>query len=202
MTKGGSPFIYAKLIKKMPVLQDCPPKIKGAAAPAASPPGSYATAINTACMFFGFAAFSRLVNGPSVNEGRVEVFANGAWGTVCDDFWGLPDANVVCRQLGYPSGMYIVIDLLATRFEIYIFTTTATAAPRVATYGQGTGDILLDNLMCAGTETSLFDCPHNGVGIHNCGHSEDAGAICEGKATYTYIVKPLHFLNLFDLVVF
>ena len=51
-------------------------------------------------------------------------------------------------------------------------------APGVATYGQGTGDILLDDLACTGSETSIFNCPHNGVGSHNCGHSEDAGAVC------------------------
>ena len=63
------------------------------------------------------------------------------------------------------------------------FICTATEAPRVATFGQGTGPILLDNLMCVGTETRLFDCPHNGVGIHNCAHSEDAGAVCSGVPT-------------------
>ena len=45
----------------------------------------------------------RLIGRPSSTqyEGRVELCYGEEWGTICDDFWGDIDANVVCRQLGY-----------------------------------------------------------------------------------------------------
>jgi len=50
-----------------------------------------------------------------------------------------------------------------------------------ATYGSGTGQIVLDDLNCLGTESSLFDCSHGPIGIHNCAHSEDVGVTCTCK---------------------
>ncbi len=48
----------------------------------------------------------RLVNGPTMYEGRVEVCDNGAWGTVCDNGWGTRDAQAVCAQLGFGAGKH------------------------------------------------------------------------------------------------
>ena len=99
----------------------------------------------------------RLVNGRTPTEGRVEVYYNNQWGNVCDDDWDDFDAAVVCRELSL--GM------------------DATAVSR-ARFGQGSGPILLDNVRCSGSEETLLQCNHRGVGIHNCQHSEDAGVIC------------------------
>ncbi|XP_071882292.1 scavenger receptor cysteine-rich domain-containing group B protein [Anas platyrhynchos] len=99
----------------------------------------------------------RLVNGSHRCEGRVELFHLSQWGTVCDDAWDLRDAEVVCRRLGCGH---------------------AVAAPGEAPYGRGAGYIFLDNLKCKGSEPSLLSCSHIRWDVHNCDHSEDAGAVC------------------------
>ena len=49
------------------------------------------------------------MNGATENEGRVEICDGRVWGTVCDMNWNTPDAEVVCRQLGYvPFGMLCI----------------------------------------------------------------------------------------------
>ncbi len=62
-----------------------------------------------------------------------------------------------------------------------INTPIGATAECCATYGQGTGDILLDDVACAGTEASLFDCGNAGIGTHNCVHGEDVGITCSCK---------------------
>ncbi|KAF3830871.1 hypothetical protein GH733_002109 [Mirounga leonina] len=96
--------------------------------------------------------------GLSPGRGRVEVFAGGRWGTVCDDAWDTKAAAVVCRQLGFAH---------------------AVRATKRAQFGEGgTLPILLDDVRCAGSERNLLECTHAGVGTHNCGHEEDAGVVC------------------------
>ncbi|XP_071485274.1 scavenger receptor cysteine-rich domain-containing group B protein-like [Diadema antillarum] len=99
----------------------------------------------------------RLVNGDHEWEGTVEIYHEGTWGIVCDDYWDLQDASVVCGMLGYPG---------------------ATRATSEATFGSGTGTILLDDVQCSGSEGHIKYCNSTGIGNHNCGPSEAAGVIC------------------------
>ena len=55
-----------------------------------------------------------------------------------------------------------------------------------ATFGQGTGPILLDDVGCTGTEARLWDCQNRGVGLHDCSHVEDAGVRCTSSKFICY----------------
>ncbi|XP_019408040.1 PREDICTED: HHIP-like protein 1 [Crocodylus porosus] len=92
------------------------------------------------------------------DRGRVEIYINGEWGTVCDDLWNSHAAAVVCHQLGFP---YVV------------------RATKKAEFGEGDSlNILLDDVQCSGQEQNLLECVHADIGKHNCSHKEDAGVIC------------------------
>ncbi|XP_072172302.1 scavenger receptor cysteine-rich domain-containing protein DMBT1-like [Diadema setosum] len=123
----------------------------------------------------------RLVGGPSDSEGRVEVFYDNQWGTVCDDEWTNVEASVVCRQLGY--------------------NTTVSAAVRNAFYGQGRGPIFLDDVNCFGWESSLSQCSSNDFYDHNCGHSEDAGVVCQYKDYTGRVIGTLVFVGVSSLII-
>ena len=59
----------------------------------------------------------------------------------------------------------------------YVTSITGTALS-FAHFGGGTGPIWLDDVSCTGSESELLECPHNGIGNHNCGHYEDASVRC------------------------
>ena len=103
-----------------------------------------------------------LVGGGSPREGRLEVYQNGTWGTVCDDGFTDAAAGVVCYSMGFGyTGQEMNID----------------------TYGTGTGQIWLDDIECDGTERQIGECSHRGWGVHDCTHSEDVAISCTGDPT-------------------
>jgi len=86
------------------------------------------------------------------------VYRVGTWGTICGDGWGLNDAQVVCRHLGYAG---------------------AKVVHQKSYFGEGREPIWLDDLACYGNETNLGQCSHNGWGNHDCTHAKDAGVVCD-----------------------
>ncbi|KAH3710081.1 hypothetical protein DPMN_069547 [Dreissena polymorpha] len=101
----------------------------------------------------------RLVGGSSPTEGRVEVYYNGRWGTVCSDNFDQRDADVICDQLGYRFG---------TPRKVYVN----------GHYGQGSGPITVDELQCDSTESDIQFCVSDPWLSHDCTHAQDAGVDC------------------------
>ncbi len=104
-------------------------------------------------------------------SGRLEVCNDNQWGTVCDDFFSTFSATVACRQLGFnPAGSRVL---------------SSRSTP------NGRGTIWLDNVRCNGNETTIFNCPKNLLGNHNCNHGEDVGVTCNrGKVLYNLLTQP------------
>ncbi|XP_022082204.1 scavenger receptor cysteine-rich domain-containing group B protein-like isoform X2 [Acanthaster planci] len=102
----------------------------------------------------------RLVNGSTVYQGRVEIYRNDTWGRICDSGWGMDDAYVACRQLGYG---------------------TAKNATGGTSFPPGGGLYWMDRVACDGEEESLAKCSFDGWGVISGCPLRDtaAGVVCQ-----------------------
>ena len=101
-----------------------------------------------------------LRGGSRPSEGNV--FFNGE--PVCDDKWGNSEANVVCRELGFPLG--------------------AARVTKESHFGSVSSSFSMDDVKCGGDEASLEDCYYKSY--DDCGGSEGAGVVCqEGTSHYS-----------------
>jgi len=98
----------------------------------------------------------RLFGDGNPEEGLLEVYYRGMWGTVCRDYFNNAAAGVVCYSLGYGHGGQVISNR----------------------YSADSWQIWLDDVQCNGTEGSIVDCQHSGWGNHNCGYGEEVSVSC------------------------
>ncbi|XP_072745020.1 uncharacterized protein [Anoplolepis gracilipes] len=103
----------------------------------------------------------RLAGANNSYEGRIEVKILGQWGQVCDDGFGMINADVICKELGFDLG---ALEVRAGGFYGNLDPPTR---------------FMVDQLKCRGNETTLRECDFNGWGIHNCQPEEAVGIVCK-----------------------
>merc|ERR1712004_559063 len=96
--------------------------------------------------------------GNNPDEGLLEVFYHGSWGTVCDDLFDDNAATAVCRSMGYDGGH-------AWDDGMWLG-------------GREEQTIWLDDVVCGSEAASLQECGHSEVGDSNCSHIEDVNIAC------------------------
>ena len=93
--------------------------------------------------------------------GRLEVYSEDSWGSVCNLDWSVEDSKTVCRDLGYSVDPNpIAVDYRS--------------------FGRGGGPIKVSRISCKGNESHFSDCV-NTSDVSGCGHDNDVAVVCQGK---------------------
>ncbi|XP_048011963.1 scavenger receptor cysteine-rich type 1 protein M130-like isoform X2 [Megalobrama amblycephala] len=111
----------------------------------------------------------RLSGGEGRCSGRLEVYHNTVWGSVCDDLWDISDAQVVCRQLGCGAALRANGNLV---------------------FGAGEGVVWLNRVECRGNEIHLWDCPLSLKNHTDCSNKDHAGLTCADLSVSTTPATP------------
>ena len=106
---------------------------------------------------------ARLREGNSPLEGRLEIYYQGVWRSVCTQHWTFKEAHVACRMMGYHSALYAE-----------------------TIYGSFDRQVGIQDLRCKGSEKDLVGCRNNGWNLQGCQDKMYAAAICSSK----YILIP------------
>ena len=136
-------------------------------------------------------------------SGRLEVYYNGTWGTVCDHSWGFPDTIVACKEMGFASaeeyyttgdgnttGLTALRDaiftfaamggwrsLLRYSLSVSLFLSPPLSLSSLSCSLFSAGPIVYSHVGCYGTEFSLADC-YSQKGDYYCTHEDDVGVVC------------------------
>ncbi|XP_033107645.1 scavenger receptor cysteine-rich type 1 protein M130-like [Anneissia japonica] len=102
----------------------------------------------------------RLAMREKVEQGRVEIYHNGRWGTICDRDWTISDANIVCKTF------------LGTH-AIDVYKSTQDDH-------EDGHPIFISDITCTGKEDTILDCSFNGLeDVHDCSHIDEVWVDCE-----------------------
>ncbi|XP_052777910.1 deleted in malignant brain tumors 1 protein-like [Mya arenaria] len=99
---------------------------------------------------------ARIINGTSPYIGRAEIKVNGTWGTICDNGFHSYDTSTTCKMLGLKGA------------DVY----------SNARYGQGSGPVFIDDLICYSYSASLNECRY--LKYNLCSHQRDVSVACYG----------------------
>ena len=136
----------------------------------------------------------RLADGPSENQGRLEVFHAGEWGTVCDDQF---DERVDDPRTSERRRVPNLAPIKACQFMGY---ETGQVRPRGnLSMAPSAQQIWLDDVRCldnrphwtGSSPTKLHHCYHAGWGLNNCTHEEDVHLSCTGVLQQQTETPPL-----------
>ncbi|XP_078350705.1 MAM and fibronectin type III domain-containing protein 1-like [Oculina patagonica] len=124
----------------------------------------------------------RLVDGGVNSQGRIEIYYNDTWWTLCQNHFNHDAFNTVCRMLSLPEP--------EEQFH-------------ESQFGPGNQSILPMDFSCDGHESTLMECRHEDYYDHHCGDQNTVGIACgelvmeacDGGGDRTNISGQLHFLR-------